>query len=143
MKLRYDLIRCTINGKPYYMNGIEVDDKIDTKRVTHPGSHNAIGYVKGERTIDFTFTESKDQRLLYHIYNRCITDHDRFQLILFSKNTRTGRYDPVLVLSECTLNSAKSSIKSKEEWKPAATGYALHMERLNTQFEANDLKIAV
>ena len=143
MKLRYDLIRCNLGGKPYYMNGIEVDDKIDTKRVTHPASHNALDFVKGERTIDFTFTESKDQRLLYQIYNMCISNNYRFQLILFSKNLRTGRYDPVLVLSECTLNSAKSSIKSKEEWKPAATGYALHMQRLNTQYEAKDLEIAV
>jgi hypothetical protein len=141
MVLRFNLIQAVIDGEPVYMNGLEVDDKTDTKRVGHSASHDALDYVKGERTIDFTFTDPKDQPLLFDIYNRCIDSNFRFTLILFGKNLETGAYVPVLSLGNCTLNNAKSSIKAKEEWKPTATGFALSMERLETQYLQDQLNI--
>jgi hypothetical protein len=140
-KIHYELIQVYAEDKTIIMHGLDVETKNDTKRITHPNSHNAIGYIHGENTIDFSFTEPKDQPGLEYLYNRWTQEHLKFFMLLFGKNIQTGKYDPIIRLDDCIITSVKNNIKAKEEWKATATGYALSSKRINHQYNQEDLQI--
>lgn len=133
--IQYNLITCDIAGKDLHFKGIKIDAKQDIKRVTHSGDHKAAGFVTGESTIDFTLTEPKDVELLVHLYDVWTVTQQTFTIKIFGRNTRTGKLDPIAILTDCVFNKIDHNISGKEEWKPSVSGMALGLNRINYQFD--------
>lgn len=133
--VKYELVSCEIGGQKLFFNGIKIDTKQEIKRVTHGADYNAVGYVTGDRTVDFTLTNPKDARMIDRLYTAWIDLHMPFNMMIYSKNIDTGAWDLVATLIDCVLNKIDHNIKSKEEWKPGASGMALQYKRLNYQFD--------
>ena len=132
---KYELIRCEINNQRFYFQGIKIDTKTDIKRITHSADYAPIGYVTGEQTIDFTFTDPKDEPMLVDLYNSWVNNHQTFTLELFSKNTVTNAWDLIGLLEGCVLTKVDHNLKAKDEWKPGASGMAIKYTSVNHQFD--------
>lgn len=132
---KYELISCEINTHKFYFNGIKIDTKQEIKRITHSADYDPIGYITGDKTVDFTFTDPKDAQMLEMLYSTWTTTHTPFNMIIYAKNVDTNGWDIVATLDGCVLNKIDHNIKSKEEWKPGAGGMALKYSRVNYQFD--------
>jgi hypothetical protein len=133
--IKYELACCKINGEELHFAGLKIDTKQDVKRITHAGSYDAIGYVTGDRTVDFTFTDPKDQKMITRLYDLWIIDHNSFFMLMLSKNLDTGAWDPIASLENCVLTKVDHNLKSKDEWKPSVSGMALKYKRGHHQFD--------
>ena len=76
--VKYELIRCEINHQKLFFNGIKIDTKQDIKRITHSGDYDAIGYVTGEKTVDFSLTDPKDARMITRLYDTWVGNSHAF-----------------------------------------------------------------
>lgn len=133
--IKYELIRCEIDNQKLFFNGIKIDTKQDIKRITHSADYDPIGYVTGEKTVDFTLTDPKDDPMITNLYESWVGTHQPFTLQLFSKNTVTNGWDMLGLLENCVLTKVDHNLKSKDEWKPGASGMALKYTSLRHQFD--------
>jgi hypothetical protein len=133
--IKYEKVYCKINGQELYFKGIKFTVKVDIKRVTHSGSYDAVGYITGDRTIDFTLNEPKDTHMIDLLRDLWMANHQMFNLVILAENVRNGKLEPIVMLEGCTLNSTEGNIGGKEEWKPTAGGMALKCYRINYQFD--------
>jgi hypothetical protein len=133
--IQYELIRCEIRGQKLYFNGIKIDTKQDIKRITHSADYNPIGYVTGDKTVDFSLTEPKDSEMLTILYDTWVKYHTPFTLKLFSQNVDTLAWDMLGALEGCVLNKVDHNLKAKEEWKPNVSGMAIKYTSLRHQFD--------
>jgi hypothetical protein len=131
----YELIRCEINGQRLFFNGIKIDTKQDIKRITHSASYDPIGYVTGEKTVDFSLTDPKDAQMITILYDTWVQFHTHFNMQLFSQNVDTLAWDMVGALEGCVLNKVDHNLKAKEEWKPSVSGMALNYRSIRHQFD--------
>lgn len=132
--VRFELVEIHAEGKdPITCGGIEVKDKQTTKRVTHGGSYNAIGYVKGDIECDFSFLDPKDTPVLYEIYKEC-QQGKTHTYVCFGKDDN-GEMVPMHRLDDCTINNCDRTMKAKDEFKAAASGFALNSEPIRYQFD--------
>jgi len=114
---------------PIMLGGIEFKDKTDTKRVKTGNSFNTVDYIRGDRDIDFTYTDPKDQPILFQIYEKCVNDGLVFTQVVIDPKTNT----PVARADGCTITQCDRTIKAKDEWKINAQGFAKYLEHINFQ----------
>lgn len=133
--LKYELIRCEINNQKLFFNGIKIDTKQDIKRITHSEDFDPIGYVTGEKTVDFSLTDPKDAGMITGLYDAWVRNHMPFHMSMYAKNVEMDNWDMVATLEGCVLNKVDHNLKAKEEWKPSVSGMALKYHRVNYQFD--------
>lgn len=138
--IKYELIICEINNQNFNFRGIKVDTKQDIKRITHSADYDAIGYITGDRTIDFTFTDPKDEEIINKLFEEWIETHEPFFMLISAKNVDTEEWDPIATLEDCVLTKVDHTLNSKEEWKPSVSGMARKFKRINHQFDTNTPK---
>ena len=133
--IKYELIRCEINNQKLFFNGIKIDTKQDIKRITHSADYDPIGYVTGDKTVDFSLTDPKDAQMITRLYDAWVENHVPFYMSMYAQNVNTGAWDMVAGLDSCVLNKVDHNLKAKEEWKPSVSGMALKYVRTNYQFD--------
>jgi formyltetrahydrofolate synthetase len=132
--VRFELFEAYIEDMPPFMsNGIDVKDKDDVKRITAGHTHETIGFIWGDHTIDFTITDPKDHMTLYELRRLSRELKRTFTIVLFGRD-ENNELVPVHRLEGCVFVEADRAMKAKEEIKPNLTGYAMRSVPIQTQY---------